>query len=132
MVSTWHVAGSTDWSIVQNVFSDAVACADNCEWLHIWTGSIHGIRVATAWSDTRTLRNDGTNCTVTNVTYIDEPATFPADAKAIMTDAGPTTRFAPWSRPPPPPPPLWLPMAMARRAPACGELPYMAREQTRE
>ena len=114
--------GSTDWDIRQTVFSDAASCADNCEWLHVWTKSIRDIVVDGAWTDTRTMRNDGTNCTVRDVSYVDVKAgaTFPPAARAIMSAAGPTSRFVPWARPPPPPPPLWLPMARAVRAQVSG------------
>ena len=110
--------GSTDWAIERNVFSDAVACEDRCEWLHIWTRTIRDIRVEEAWTDTSVQRNDGTNCTVGDVTVVGPGDVFPLGARAIMADAGTATTFVPWAQPPPaaPPLPLWLPMATAVRA----------------
>ena len=113
--------GSTLWTVEQSVFSDAAACADKCEWLHIWTGTIRDIVVDGAWTDTRVQRNDGTNCTVTNVDVVQPGTAFPPQAQAIMASAGPDTVFKPWARPPAAPPPLWLPMAVATRR---GGRPY--------
>ena len=111
--------GSTEWRIVDSVFSDARHCSDDCEWLHIWTSSIQDISVERAWTDTATVRNDGTNCTLDGVSVV-TPHAFPARALAVMAGAGPTTVFTPWARPPPPPPPLWLPPSKAVRAPVNG------------
>ena len=111
--------GSTDWSIHDAVFSDAAACTDRCEWLHIWTSSIINISVSAAWTDTAVQENHGTNCSVTNVSVVKKGA-FPPRAQAIMAAAGPTTRFPAWAHPPAPPAPLWLPLAKATRAAAVG------------
>lgn len=112
--------GSTLWRIEESVFSDAAACSDRCEWLHIWTGTIRDIDVHVAWTDTDVQRNDGTNCTVSNVTVVDSGTGFPAQARAVMNATGPRSVFIPWARPPAPPAPLWLPMAKALRVAADG------------
>ena len=74
--------GSTLWRIEESVFSDAAACSDRCEWLHIWTGTIRDIDVHVGWTDTDVQRNDGTNCTVSNVTVVDSGTGFPAQCLA--------------------------------------------------
>ncbi len=44
--------GSAFWSILRNVFSSADFCQDACEWLHVWTASIHDTRVSDCFTDT--------------------------------------------------------------------------------
>jgi hypothetical protein len=80
--------GSAFWTIRSNVFSNAAFCADACEWLHVWTPSIHDIYVTDCYTDTSVAENHGTNVTVTNITFVTD-GKWPAAAKAIMANAGP-------------------------------------------
>ena len=53
--------GSAFGGISKGVFSNASFCAENCEWLHIWASSIHGIATHDFYTDTATQENHGTN-----------------------------------------------------------------------
>ena len=84
--------GSAYWEIKDNVFSDAQFCSDNCQWLHIWTSSIHDIKTHDCFTDTATQDVAGTNTPVTNITIVKKGtphAQWPPAAKAIMAGAGP-------------------------------------------
>ena len=58
------------WDIEDNVFSNASFCADDCQWLHIWTSTIHDINTTTSWTDTATQDVKGTNTPVTGTTVV--------------------------------------------------------------
>ena len=71
-----------------------------------------------AWTDTSVYRDDGTNCTVRNISVlgVNVPAgVWPDQAKEVMQRAGTTTTFPSWPYPPSAQAPLWLPLARARR-----------------
>ena len=87
------------WTISQNVFSNASFCLDDCQWLHIWTSSIHDINTTGCFTDTATQDVKGTNTPVTNTTLVpkDTPvAQWPADAQRIMSGAGPADGMFEW------------------------------------
>ena len=74
-----------------NVFSNASFCLDDCEWLHIWTSSIHNITVTNCFTDTKTQENHGTNTIVENITYVAKGTPiekWPKEAQMIMENAG--------------------------------------------
>lgn len=79
--------GSAFWTITRNVFSNSSFCADDCEWLHIWTSSIHDIVVSDCWTDTATQENHGTNCTESAITVV-EGGKWPVEAIEVMQAAG--------------------------------------------
>eukprot|EP00750_Incisomonas_marina_P033018 INCI9524.2.p1 GENE.INCI9524.2~~INCI9524.2.p1 ORF type:complete len:323 (-),score=40.45 INCI9524.2:278-1246(-) len=84
--------GSAYWTISDNVFSNASFCSDDCQWLHIWTSSIHDIVTTNCFTDTATQDVKGTNTPVTNITIVPKgtpPESWPAAAQAIMSAAGP-------------------------------------------
>eukprot|EP00940_MAST-03C_sp_MAST-3C-sp2_P000564 g564.t1 len=89
--------GSAFWEIFENVFSNASFCADDCEWLHIWTSSIHDITVHDCFTDTGTQENHGTNTSVSNVTVVTD-GNWPQAALSIMGVAGPSTGALDWTK----------------------------------
>lgn len=83
--------GSAYWTISDNVFSNASFCQDDCQWLHIWTSSIHDIQTFNCFTDTATQDVHGTNTPVTNITVVAKGTPvdeWPDAAQAIMTGAG--------------------------------------------
>ena len=80
--------GSAYWSLDSNVFANAAFCEDNCQWLHIWTKSIHDINVTNSFTDTATQDVAGTNTPVTGTTVVPKGGTWPEAAQAIMKAAG--------------------------------------------
>ena len=79
--------GSTEWRIVDSVFSDARHCTDDCEWLHLWNPSIHDVSVHDCFTDTATEVNVGTDCPEWNTTVVTDGA-WPPEAQEIMNRAG--------------------------------------------
>ena len=75
--------GSRDWVITDNV-------VENCSmWLSIWTSSIVNITVTgNFYGPTNANRSRGTNCTVTNNTFVPLNAPWPVRADAIRAAAG--------------------------------------------
>lgn len=80
--------GSAYWDIAFNVFSNASFCADDCEWLHIWTSSIHDITTHDCFTDTATQEDHGTNTPATNITLVKPGDAWPQAAQDIMHNAG--------------------------------------------
>jgi len=62
---------------------------DNCTgaWVNIWTGSIHNNVASNNFSNVHNFNNSGTDCVVTNTTYVAGQA-WPAAARAIIQNAG--------------------------------------------
>eukprot|EP00939_MAST-03C_sp_MAST-3C-sp1_P000324 g324.t1 len=89
--------GSAYWDISNNVFSNASFCTDDCEWLHIWTSSIHDITTHECYTDTATQENHGTNTSLTNITVVTN-GDWPAPALSIMRNAGPAEGALDWSK----------------------------------
>ncbi len=93
--------GSAYWTISENVFSGAAFCQDDCQWLHIWTASIHDINTTDCFTDTATQDVHGTNTPVTNITVVPRGTPlgeWPAPAQAIMAAAGPAAGAHAWRR----------------------------------
>eukprot|EP00941_MAST-03F_sp_MAST-3F-sp1_P000294 g294.t1 len=83
--------GSAFWTISNNVFSNSSFCLDDCEWLHIWTKSIHNITVSNCFTDTKTQENHGTNTFLKNITYVTKNTPinkWPKEAIKIMLNSG--------------------------------------------
>lgn len=57
------------------------------KWLHLWTASIHDVRVVGNYADTARQENHGTRCPEVNNTVF-KPGQPPPDAVAIMLRAG--------------------------------------------
>merc|ERR1712194_342607 len=71
-----------------NVFSNASFCSDDCQWLHIWTSSIHDIQTHDCYTDTATQDVKGTNTPVSNITVVKRGEPWPEAALQIMQEAG--------------------------------------------
>ena len=82
--------GSAYWTITNNVFSNASFCADDCQWLHIWTSSIHDINTSSCWTDTPTQDVAGTNTPVSRTVVKD--GQWPPEAIDVMRAAGRTNK----------------------------------------
>lgn len=75
--------GSSFWAIRNNV------AENDPEWLHIWTSSINNIVVeGNYYGPGNYSIQRGTNCTVTNNTWVPEGAIWPAAAEDIKAQAG--------------------------------------------
>eukprot|EP00930_Biecheleria_cincta_P031427 TRINITY_DN21813_c0_g1_i1.p1 TRINITY_DN21813_c0_g1~~TRINITY_DN21813_c0_g1_i1.p1 ORF type:complete len:645 (-),score=70.77 TRINITY_DN21813_c0_g1_i1:55-1989(-) len=79
--------GSAYWVIRNNVFSEASFCADDCQWLHVLTQSIHDIQTHDCFTDTATQDVHGTNTPVVNITVVKD-GKWPEKALQIMGEAG--------------------------------------------
>jgi len=77
----YHDQGSGHFVSASNVIEGAPY------WVFIWNSNIHDIIVKDCFSDTTTMNNQGTNCTVTQTTYVTN-GVWPATAKQIMANAG--------------------------------------------
>ena len=74
--------GSGNMEIHHNVCSNI-----GNKWLHIWISTIHDITIHDIWSNTAAALNNGTNCSVTNLTVV-TTGNWPQAAKDIMNNAG--------------------------------------------
>ena len=83
--------GSAYWKITENVFSNASFCQDDCQWLHIWTSSIHDINTTDCYTDTSTQDVAGTNTPVSRV-VVPRGGPWPLAAQKIMQAAGRTNK----------------------------------------
>lgn len=66
-------------------------CQDDCQWLHIWTSSIHDINTTSCWTDTATQDVAGTNTPVTGTVVVPKGTKFenwPQGAQDVMAKAG--------------------------------------------
>eukprot|EP01063_Lacrimia_lanifica_P018119 TRINITY_DN25079_c0_g1_i1.p1 TRINITY_DN25079_c0_g1~~TRINITY_DN25079_c0_g1_i1.p1 ORF type:complete len:612 (+),score=179.34 TRINITY_DN25079_c0_g1_i1:54-1889(+) len=84
--------GSSYWDIGHNVFSNSSYCADDCQWLHIWTPTIHDIYTHDNYVDTATQDVAGTDTPVVRTTVVPKGTPldkWPAAARAVMEAAGP-------------------------------------------
>jgi len=82
--------GSAHWRYANNVVSNSSFCVDDCQWLHLWTDSIHNITVDKSFVDTNSMINAGVDCNVTNTLNIVEQngGEWPSEAVDIMNSAG--------------------------------------------
>lgn len=76
--------GSAYWDLSFNVVS---GMCSSCEWLHIWTNSIHDIKVHDNFMSTSVYEDHGTNCPTYNNTLVKD-GKWPPEAVSIMKNAG--------------------------------------------
>jgi len=74
--------GSSYWSVSNNV-CDGITT----RWIHIWKSTIHDEIVNGNYTNSGSIRNDGTNCTITNTTTY-SGSNYPAGAQTIINSAG--------------------------------------------
>lgn len=74
--------GSSNETISNNVLENMYSY-----WLMIWTSSINNINASNNYSTTSSIRNDGTNCTVTNTT-VNANALWPVAGQNVIAESG--------------------------------------------
>ena len=85
--------GSADVSFTDNVVENTV------RWLHVWTPSIHDLLIADNYHDNQTMTVNGTNITMRNNPYVQEPQALPA---SIISGAGLQPAYKDLNPAPPP------------------------------